>query len=126
MRVPKLLAAAMGAAVRRPLLVAAAVVLLGAAGALAALGLRPETTTDTLVSRSTPEYKASEHFHERFGDDAVYVLVQEKLTDLVLSPDILRPLGLEGCLSGSLPRDSKGRLRGGAKGPCAKLAQTRP
>ena len=67
----------MGAAARRPLVVAATVLLLAAAGAVLALRLEPRADTDTLVGRSTPGYAATERLHERFGDDAVYVVVRE-------------------------------------------------
>ena len=49
--------------------------------------------------------------HARFGDEAVYVLVREDLPRLVLTSDLNRMLGLEGCLSGNLPDggDAAGR-----------------
>ena len=58
------------------------------------------------------------------GDDAVIVLVREDLAHLVLTSDIERLLGLEGCISGNLPRSVK--APGGASGPCAQLAKTKP
>ena len=50
---------------------------LAAAGALLALRLEPSAETDTLVGTSTPGYAATERCTERFGDDAIYVLVRE-------------------------------------------------
>lgn len=124
MRVSKVLAALMGAAARRPRAAVLVVSLLALVGAGLALRLEPETSTDTLVGRDTPEYQASERFHERFGDDAVYILVKEDLTKLTGTSDVLRLIGLEGCLSGALPRGTV--PAGGAEGPCAKLGRTRP
>jgi hypothetical protein len=87
-----------------------------------ALGLRPSAATDTLVGRNTSTFKATEEFHQRFGDDAVIVLVREELPQLVLTSDLGRLLGLEGCISGNVPREVT-KLPGGANGPCAKLAK---
>ncbi len=110
------------AAVRRPGLVVALVGLLAVGGGVLALGLRPSAATDTLVGRDTSTFKATEHFHQRFGDDAVIVLVREELPQLVLTSDLGRLLGLEGCISGNVPREVT-KLPGGANGPCAKLAK---
>jgi hydrophobe/amphiphile efflux-3 (HAE3) family protein len=113
-----------GAAVRRPVAVLAAVALVVLVGAVFALRLEPSAATDTLVGRGTAEYKASQHYHDRFGDDAVIVLVRGPLARLVLTSDIERVLGLEGCISGNLPKGVT--PRGGTTGPCAQLARTKP
>src|SRR3954452_204941 len=110
---------------RRPAAVVGAVVVLALAAALlAALTLRPTAGTDTLVGRSSPSYQATQRYHQRFGDDAVIVLVRGPLTKLVLTSDILRVTGLEGCLAGNAPPGAK--LRGGPNGPCAAFARTKP
>src|SRR3954470_17344193 len=110
---------------RRPAAVVGAVVVLAlAATALAALTLRPTAGTDTLVGRSSESYQATQRYHQAFGDDAVLVLVRGPLTKLVLTSDLLRVTGLEGCLSGNKP--PKVKPRGGANGPCAQLAKTKP
>ena len=93
-------------------------------GAVAALQLQPSSATDTFVGRSSPTYKASATYHQHFGDDAVYVLVREPLTQLTLTSDLERLLALEGCLSGNVP--AGGQPRGGADGPCARLGATKP
>src|SRR3954470_6081830 len=91
---------------RRPAALVGAVVLLALAGtAFAALTLRPTAGTDTLVGRSSETYQATQRYHQAFGDDAVIVLVRGPLTKLVLTADIERVLGLEGCLSGNIPAD---------------------
>src|SRR5690349_2733327 len=124
MRLSGLLRAVMGAAARRPLLVGLAVGLLALAGGVLALRLQPTAATDTLVGRGSASFAATERLHQRFGDDAVYVLIRQPLTETVLTSDLLRVLALEGCLSGNVP---KGQTpRGGANGPCARLARAKP
>jgi hydrophobe/amphiphile efflux-3 (HAE3) family protein len=122
--IARALAAVMALAARRPLATGAGVVVLALLGAAAALQLQPSSATDTFVSRSSPTYKASAKYHQHFGDDAVYVLVREPLTQLTLTSDLERILALEGCLSGNIP--AGGTPRGGAKGPCARLGATKP
>jgi hydrophobe/amphiphile efflux-3 (HAE3) family protein len=115
----------MGLAARRPLAVGLVVALLAVAGGvLAAVRLEPSTATDTLVSRSSEAYKASARFHQNFGDDAVYVLVQQKLTSTVLTSDLGRVVGLEGCIAGNVPKDQK--PLGPRGGPCWQLAKAKP
>jgi uncharacterized protein len=124
MRLSGLLRTVMGAAARRPLLVGLAVGLLALAGGVLALRLKPTAATDTLVGRGSPSFAATERLHERFGDEAVYVLVREPITQLTLTSDILRVQGLEGCISGNAPA---GRVPpGGKSGPCAQLARSKP
>src|SRR5215207_189444 len=110
------------AAVRRPGLVVALTVLLALGGGALALGLQPSAATDTLVGRGSDTFQATERFNERFGEDAIIVLVREDLPQLVLTPDVGRLLGFEGCVSGNLPRQVT-RPPGGPNGPCAQLAR---
>ena len=120
----RVLRATMGTAARRPRLVGGLVALLAVAGAVLALRLEPTTATGTLVQRGSPTWQATEDVHQRFGDDAIYVLVREKVSDLVLTADLGRLLLLEGCLSGNRPAGAK--VTGGARGPCGRLAATKP
>jgi hydrophobe/amphiphile efflux-3 (HAE3) family protein len=120
----RLLARLMGPAARRPVLVGATVLVLAAAAAVLALRLEPSAATDTLVGRSTPAWDATADLHRSFGDDAVYVVVREPVARVVLTEDLNAVLGLEGCLSGNVPA---GRTPpGGARGPCGRLAATKP
>jgi hypothetical protein len=89
-------------------------------GALAALSLRPSAATDTLVGKSSSTYRETQHFYSRFGEEPVEVLVKGDLRKLVLSSDIDRLVGLEGCLSGNLPAAALAN-EGGASGPCGRL-----
>jgi hydrophobe/amphiphile efflux-3 (HAE3) family protein len=111
-----------GRAARRPLLT---ILLLGALGvgcAIAALGLRPTAATDTLVGKSSTTYQNTQNFYARFGEEPVEVLVKGDLRKLVLSSDIDRLVGLEGCLSGNLPKAALAQ-EGGSSGPCGQLTQ---
>src|SRR3954469_7852204 len=109
------------AATGRPLVTLAVVALLALGGGLVALRLEPDAGTDTLVSKGSDPAQASKELHERFGDDAVIVLVRGPLTKLVLTQDLERLIGLEGCISGNVPKNVT--PLGGAKGPCARLGR---
>src|SRR5258708_6353206 len=81
---------------RRVLILALALAL---AGAILALRLHPNAAVDTFVGRSSSTFKATQRFYEHFGEEPIEVLVKGNLQQLVLSSDIDRLLGLEGCLS---------------------------
>ena len=97
-----------------------------AAGVSAALALRlePSTATETLVGKRSGAYRATEVYRERFGDHAIVVLVRGDLQRLVLTDNLGRLLGLEGCLSGNKPADQP--APGGTGSPCDELARTKP
>jgi uncharacterized protein len=111
-------------AARRPLLTIALLGALGIGCAVAALGLRPTAATDTLVGRSSAAYKGTHSFYTRFGEEPIEVLVEGDLRKLVLSPDIDRLVGLEGCLSGNLPPVALAQ-EGGTSGPCGQLTRAK-
>jgi hydrophobe/amphiphile efflux-3 (HAE3) family protein len=121
---PRILGAAMGTAARRPVAVGLIVTLLALAGAALALRLAPSTAADTLVGRSSESWKATQQEHRLFGEDAVYVLVRGPVSRVVLTSDLSRLVALEGCLGGNPPAGAT--IPGGAKGPCGRLAQTKP
>jgi uncharacterized protein len=112
------------AAAARPLPVLLTVALLALGGGLLALRLEPSTGAETLASRSSDEFEATDDLHRRFGDDAVVVLIDERVANLVLTADLGRTIRLEGCLGGNVPRDA--RPYGGARSPCAGLAELKP
>jgi uncharacterized protein len=112
------------AAASRPLPVLLAVAALALGGGLFALTLEPSTGTDTLASRSSEAYRATDDLHRRFGADAVVILVDERVADLVLTADLGRLIRLEGCLGGNVPSDA--RPYGGPDSPCAALARSKP
>jgi uncharacterized protein len=111
-----------GRAARRPLLTLGLLGVLGIGCAVVALGLRPTASTDTLVGKSSATYKDTQGFYARFGEEPVEVLVKGDLRKLVLSSDIDRLVGLEGCLSGNLPKAALAQ-EGGLSGPCGQLTQ---
>jgi uncharacterized protein len=120
----RLLAALAGGAARRPVLTIALASVLGLGGAAFALRLNPTAATNTFVSSSSPEYRATQKFYENFGEEPVEVLVKGDLQQLVLSSDVDRLVGLEGCLSGNVPASALAG-EGGASGPCGQLAKAK-
>ena len=112
-------------AAARPARVLAAVLILAVlGGGLALWRLSPSASTSTLVGSGSAAGRATEVVHARFGDDAVYVLVRGDLARLVLTSDLNRLLGLEGCLAGNVPAGAD--VPGGPGGPCAALARSKP
>jgi hydrophobe/amphiphile efflux-3 (HAE3) family protein len=114
----------MRAAARRPLAAGLIVAALALTGAAFALRLHPSARTDTLVGRSSDAYGATTALHARFGDDPVIVLIRGDLRRTVLTDDLERVVGLEGCISGRVPAGVT--PRGGTNGPCAKLSRLNP
>jgi hydrophobe/amphiphile efflux-3 (HAE3) family protein len=118
----RLLSGLAGGAARRPRAVIGVVVLLALVGAGLALRLHPTAATSTFVSSSSAQYQSTQRFYASFGEEPIEVLVKGDLQQLVLSEDIDRLLGLEGCLSGNVPATAL-RGEGGANGPCGRLAR---
>ncbi len=117
-------AALVGGATRRPWLTLALAATLALAGAVLALGLSPSASTSTFVSGSSPQYRATQRYYQSFGEEPVNVLVRGSLQQLLLSSDIDRLVGLEGCLSGNVPPSALAS-EGGAQGPCGQLARAK-
>lgn len=112
----------MDGAGRRPRPVIAGVLVLALLGLGGALTLSTSAGTDTLVPRGSSTWRATDDQRASFGEDPIYVLVRGPLPRLVLTSDLGRLIGLEGCLS---PNRPKGAVPpGGANGPCAQLAAT--
>ena len=119
---------------RRPLLVLAVVGVLALGGAALALRLEPSAATSTLVDRDSDTFQATERFKRDFGDEAVLVLVDGNLSKTVLTEDLGRLLGLEGCLSGNIPRaELRKRIAQNRKDPqtgvppvCEEIAELDP
>jgi len=110
-----------GGAARRPWPVLALALALGLLGVAFALRLAPTAATSTFVSSSSPAYEATQRFYGGFGEEPVEILVKGNLQQLVLSSDIERLLGLEGCLSGNVPASGLA-VEGGTDGPCGQLS----
>ncbi len=92
-----------GFAVRRPWAVIAGVVAIAAVAVAATLSLPTDAGTRTLVDAGSPEFKATQRFHDQFGDDAAVILVRENLRKLVLGPDLEPLFELETCLASGSP-----------------------
>ncbi len=89
----------------------AAAVFLSLIGVIAALRLETDASTATLVDRGSESFGATEELKDRFGDDAIAVLVRtdsrHSLQDLMLTEDLGQLLRLEGCLAGQVPADER-------------------
>jgi uncharacterized protein len=120
----RLLANIAAAAARRARVVLAVAFVLALGGAALALSLRPTAATDTLVSSSSATYRATQRYYRAFGEEPIVVLVKGNLQQLVLSSDIERLAGLEGCLSGNVPLSAL-TDEGGFNGPCGQLARAK-
>ncbi len=118
----RVLSARPGAAAGRARLVLALALVLGLGGAALALGLHPTAATSTFVSSSSPQYRSTQRFYASFGEEPVEILVKGNLQQLLLSSDLERLAGLEGCLSGNVPASAL-PVEGGADGPCGQLAR---
>jgi uncharacterized protein len=117
-----------GVTVRWPWLVIVPIVALTGAGIFAATKLDTSAGTDTLVSKGSSEFQATQDFHEKFGDEPVIVLVKEDLRKLVLTKDLEPLFELEECFAGGtqlaqvLPHKRKQPL----PPVCDGIAQLRP
>jgi predicted RND superfamily exporter protein len=109
---------------RHPGRVLAVVAVLAVAGAALALKLEPSAATSTLVGKGSAEYRATETYRQRFGDHAILVLVRGQLSNLVLTANLERLIGLEGCLSGNTPAGAT--PTGGTGSPCGRLTAAKP
>lgn len=95
--------------------------LAAALGALALLTLTPSAATEQFVGEGSRTAEATERQRAAFGEDAIAVLVEEDLAQLVLTSDLARLTALEGCLSGNAPKGVT--PPGGRDGPCGRLAR---
>jgi uncharacterized protein len=118
----RLLSALAGGASRRARLVVGVAIVLALAGGALALRLHTTAATNTFVSSSSPQYAQTQRFYRSFGEEPVAVLVKGSLQQLLLSSDLERLVGLEGCLSGNVPARALG-AEGGVNGPCGQLAR---
>jgi hydrophobe/amphiphile efflux-3 (HAE3) family protein len=122
----------------RPVLTIGVVLALALGGALLALGLKPSAGTGSFVSSSSASYRATAEDQRDFGDDAVVILIQEPLRDLVETKDLATETQLEACLAGQyvvanqtlraltpVPIGTRAP-HGGWASPCGMLMKTHP
>ena len=113
---------------RWPWLVIVPIVALTGAAVFAATRLDTSAGTDTLVSKGSSEFQATQDFHDKFGDEPVIVLVKEDLRKLVLTKDLEPLFELEECFAGgtqlaqALPHKTKQPL----PPVCDRIAKLRP
>src|SRR6185295_267996 len=88
---------------RRAPLVVTVVVGLSLVAALLALRLDASASISTFVDRDAKAAAATDDLHRKFGDEPIVILVRGKLTGLLLTQDLGKLLGLEGCISGNQP-----------------------
>jgi uncharacterized protein len=103
----------------RAVLAVALIVAVGAA--VAATQVDTDAGLSTLVGKGDPTYQATQQVRERFGEEPVVVLVKESLPKLLLGPDLIKLLRLEGCLSGKVPKGANPY-----PGACEEIAARRP
>jgi predicted RND superfamily exporter protein len=94
----------------RPVATILVVAALALGGLVAALGLQASDSTSSLLGGSSDAAKATDRFHQQFGDEAVRVLVSGPLERTTLVPENMGKLiALEGCLAGRQPKDARGK-----------------
>jgi uncharacterized protein len=107
LEVGALLARLTAFALRNAVAVAAVAAALAIAGFVLALGLAPSAGPGAFGDSGSGASKATTQLHRDFGGEPVVVLVKGRLTGMLLTEDVGRLLGLEGCISGNLPRSAK-------------------
>ena len=80
---------------------------------------------DTLVGKRSDAYQATEVYRERFGDDAIVVLVRGDLAEPRADRQP-RPAARAGGLPVGQQAGGRGRRRAGRASPCAEFARTKP
>src|SRR3954469_18211846 len=75
----------------------------GIVGLVLALGLSPSAAPGDFSDSGSSASKATAELNRDFGGEPVVVLVKGRLTGMLLTQDVNRLLGLEGCISGNAP-----------------------
>jgi len=91
------------------------------AAAVAATQVDTDAGLSTLVGEGDPTYEATQRVRAEFGEEPVVVLVKGSLPKLLLGPDLVKLLRLEGCLSGKVPKGAKP-----LPGACEEIAAMEP
>jgi hydrophobe/amphiphile efflux-3 (HAE3) family protein len=89
---------------KKPPIVIAIVGVLAVGAALLALNLTPDTGVESLTGTKSDTYKATETWAKNFGGDPIIVVAKGKVAEMTLGSDLGVLLGLEGCLSGNIPK----------------------
>lgn len=107
----------------RPRLVLAVCVALTLIGAGLSLRLQPDASNETFVGKSSATAQATDELAQRFGEDSVIVLVRGELNRILLTDNLQKVIGLEGCISGNVPRGTI--PTGGSVSPCGQMAESK-
>lgn len=107
----------------RPRLVLAVCVVLTLVGAGLSLRLQPDASNETFVGEGSATAQATDELAQRFGEDSVIVLVRGELNRILLTENLQRVIGLEGCVSGNVPRGAI--PPGGSVSPCGRMAESK-
>jgi uncharacterized protein len=112
---------------RRPLAVLGGLTVLVVVAAFLATRLEPAASTDSLVSKGSDAYEATQRYNREFGDEAAVVLVKGKVDRLVLTQNRDRIAGLEVCLGAPPPAEGAALAVAARKpAPCRELAKLKP
>ncbi len=117
--------AAEGAArisLKKPPIVIAFAGVLAVGAALLALNLTPDTGVESITGTKSETYKSTQVWAKNFGGDPIIVVAKGNVAEMTLGSDLGVLLGLEGCLSGNIP---KAALAASPK-VCKDIAKLRP
>ena len=89
---------------KKPALVIAIAGLLAVGAALLALNLTPDTGVESITGTNSETYKSTQVWADNFGGDPIVVVAKGKVAEMALGSDLGVMLGLEGCLSGKIPK----------------------
>ncbi|MGH2959518.1 MAG: hypothetical protein ACRDKE_07915, partial [Solirubrobacterales bacterium] len=89
---------------KKPPIVIAIAGLLAVGAALLALNLTPDTGVESITGTKSDTYKSTQVWAKNFGGDPIIVVAKGKVAELALGSDLGVLLGLEGCLSGKIPK----------------------
>lgn len=107
---------------KKPPIVIAIAGLLAVGAALLALNLTPDTGVESLTGTKSDTYKSTQVWAKNFGGDPIIVVAKGKVAEMALGSDLGVLLGLEGCLSGNIP---KAALTASPK-VCKDIAKLKP
>jgi predicted RND superfamily exporter protein len=102
-------------ATKLPRLTLALLVVIAVAGGIVGVLVPVDGRLDRLAPSGSAAAKAGEEERTSFGGDTAIIVVRGDIVRTMRSADIVRLMGLEGCLAGAVPEN--------AKGPCAEIAK---
>lgn len=89
---------------KKPPVVIAIAGVLAVGAALLALNLTPDTGVESITGSGGDTYEASQTWAKQFGGDPIIVVAKGNVAQMTLGSDLGVLLGLEGCLSGKIPK----------------------